>query len=344
MNMKSTAPKYAVIRDEIFEKVSRGKLRPGDQLPTEKEMCALHGVSVITVRQATNALAREGVIRRIPGRGSFILSHTPATPRVAVVLDCGTPGEQGAFDASLLRGVKAALGNDALCLLFDEREVGYLRPGSVNGVLLKNPKKDDLRFSLLRDLQIPHVVIGHASDPRVCCIDNDNRKSAWILGRHLLATGARRLGLLNGPADLTVSDHREEGVALAVAESPGATLTCFHAGAFSRAAGACAMEDARVSTLDGLIAADDQLALGALDQLRRIAAPCPPRFPIACWNDSPATRSTFPQLTVYDIDPEGLGRQAALQLQVLMSGGKPKTTIVPGRLILRDSTCATNTE
>jgi len=47
-------------------------LKPGDQVPTEEEICAQFGVSRTPVRQALLELVREGVLNRTAGRGTFV--------------------------------------------------------------------------------------------------------------------------------------------------------------------------------------------------------------------------------------------------------------------------------
>lgn len=47
-------------------------MQPGDQLPTEEDLCRLAGVSRITVRRALDELAREGVVEKRRGVGTFV--------------------------------------------------------------------------------------------------------------------------------------------------------------------------------------------------------------------------------------------------------------------------------
>ena len=51
---------------------TNGELRPGDQLPTEAELCERLGVSRAPVRQAMADLSRDGLIYRRAGAGSFV--------------------------------------------------------------------------------------------------------------------------------------------------------------------------------------------------------------------------------------------------------------------------------
>jgi GntR family transcriptional regulator len=53
--------------------IDGGELRPGDQLPPERELARRYGCSLITVRRALTELAREQRIERTRGRGTYVL-------------------------------------------------------------------------------------------------------------------------------------------------------------------------------------------------------------------------------------------------------------------------------
>ena len=58
--------------DYIRARIASGEYALGAQIPTEKELCARLGVSRPTLRQALDALTREGYLARIKGRGTFV--------------------------------------------------------------------------------------------------------------------------------------------------------------------------------------------------------------------------------------------------------------------------------
>ena len=73
------APRYREIEGALRERIAR--LRPGQRLPSDADLCQEFGVSRMTARHAMSHLADEGLVRRDPGRGTFVAE--PPTHRRA---------------------------------------------------------------------------------------------------------------------------------------------------------------------------------------------------------------------------------------------------------------------
>ena len=72
VNKSSAQPLYQQIKDMINANIDRGKLRPGQKLPSENELVILLEVSRMTVHRALRELNIEGVLNRVHGLGTFV--------------------------------------------------------------------------------------------------------------------------------------------------------------------------------------------------------------------------------------------------------------------------------
>ena len=68
----SYEPAYAQLANILRHSMATGILRPGDQLPSEAQLCDRYGVSPMTVRRAINTLVEQGVVHAKQGRGTFV--------------------------------------------------------------------------------------------------------------------------------------------------------------------------------------------------------------------------------------------------------------------------------
>jgi GntR family transcriptional regulator len=65
-------PAYKRIQDAIRKRIDSGKLKAGDVVDSERELAKLHKVSLMTARHALADLAREGMVERRHGVGTFV--------------------------------------------------------------------------------------------------------------------------------------------------------------------------------------------------------------------------------------------------------------------------------
>ena len=68
----TASPRYHQVYVTLRTWVLDGTYKPGDQIPTEPQLCEMFDVSRITVRKAIDNLAREGWLLRQQGRGTFV--------------------------------------------------------------------------------------------------------------------------------------------------------------------------------------------------------------------------------------------------------------------------------
>jgi GntR family transcriptional regulator len=68
----SPVPYYYQLEQLLRERIESGKLKPGDALPSEAELCSTFRVSRTVIRQALNKLCQDGIVYKEKGRGTFV--------------------------------------------------------------------------------------------------------------------------------------------------------------------------------------------------------------------------------------------------------------------------------
>src|SRR5215469_8268814 len=74
-NVGDRQPKYLRIHSNLRERITSGHWPPGSPLPSQRELAAEFGVSIMTLRQALQLLTDEGLIETRHGSGTFAAAH-----------------------------------------------------------------------------------------------------------------------------------------------------------------------------------------------------------------------------------------------------------------------------
>ncbi len=105
-------PKHERLRKHLMNEMLAGRLKPGQLLPSEQRLVATLGIARTTIRQTMASLENDGLIRRVPGSGTFVDDDVRRKLQrgqdifALVVLET-----RGGFYPSLLHGFEAAAGN-----------------------------------------------------------------------------------------------------------------------------------------------------------------------------------------------------------------------------------------
>lgn len=72
----SSEPYYVQLANIIEEMIADGRLKSGQRIPTESELCRTYDLARSTVRETFRTLEQKNLIRLIPRRGAFVSDHS----------------------------------------------------------------------------------------------------------------------------------------------------------------------------------------------------------------------------------------------------------------------------
>ena len=192
----------------------------------------------------------------------------------------------------------------------------------------------------------PIVVLGrpHAPQPYVRV---DNVAAGRIATEHLLRLGRNRLSFVGGPADLTTSIDRAAGFQEAMRAAGRALDFTYVTEADFTPDGARRAVLALLDRLeaegkefpDGVVAANDQMAIGVLQALRARGIPVPENEAVVGIGDIPTATYVETTLTTVALPTREMGEAAMDVLLRLMRGEKPpeEPVTLPVQLVRRGS-------
>lgn len=313
---------------------TNGQHRAGG-LATLEEVARLAGVSRATVSRVVNDSPRVSAdVRRAVERAIETLGYVPnraarslvtrRSDSVAVVITEPTGRLfSDPFFPRLLRGISAELAarDRQLVLVMPQspadqrRATGYLSAGHVDGVLLTSLHGNDPLPAELATRGVPVVVGGRPlAGDAISYVDVDNRAGARAAVAHLLAGGRRSVATIAGPADMAVGVDRLAGYrdALAQAGIPDDPALVVQAD-FTHEGGSRAMRAllAARPDVDGVFAASDAMAAGALSEILAAGRLVPDDVAVVGYDDSPIAAATRPPLTSVRQPIEEMGREMA---------------------------------
>jgi DNA-binding FadR family transcriptional regulator len=67
---------YQEVQDRLLQRINSGEIRPGDQLPSERELMEFYGVGRVAVREALQELARSGIVEISHGERARVVVPT----------------------------------------------------------------------------------------------------------------------------------------------------------------------------------------------------------------------------------------------------------------------------
>jgi LacI family transcriptional regulator len=223
-----------------------------------------------------------------------------------------------------------------------ESQVTAMLGVQVEGLMYGVARDDDPVLAGIIEEGIPVVLFNRAAPAlEISSVLPDDHGGTRLAVEHLLSLGHTRIVHVGGPEHVSSTVNRLE----AFEETLGAAdLTGRHAFAHrqNEEEGFRVMQtllEQRPETT-AVLAANDRLALGAIDAIRAGGRSCPEDVSVVGFNDMPYTDRFSPPLTTVRISQHELGaRTARLLIETIANPGRnPETHLVTAELVVRGST------
>ena len=341
---------------------SRNTAGPGSS-PTLDEVARLAGVSRATASRAINGGDRVSArAQAAVDEAVRTLGYTPnPAARSLVTRRTGSlglvvpePDERvfsDPFFARTLRAVTRVLAERDLqpVLLLtrpgedEARMLRYLRNRHIDGALVVSHHRSDALAEHLTALELPCAFVGRpwTGADKVAYVDTDNLAGGREATQALIDGGRTRIGTIAGPDDMSVSVDRLEGWRTTM-RAAGLADDAVARGDFTERGGERAAEAllAHHPYLDGIVAASDLMAAGALRVLAATGRSVPGDVALIGYDDLGVAERTDPPLTTIRNPIAEMAEQATRLLLQQVDGDtsvRPMRVIYPPTLVRRES-------
>jgi DNA-binding LacI/PurR family transcriptional regulator len=347
------------LKQQLTWLIASGKLKPGDRLPTVRQMAERLAINLHTVRNAYHLLEAEGLLETRPGKGTHVLpfdarlmikrislqkSHT-----VGIIL----PSWSNPFYHTLLQGVEEVAQEDQtmlfLCVTHDDpgevwRNFAQLSAKQVDGILVVSQDTSEL-FSAGTETvanSIPFVTVDWPGSQGYS-VQMDLENAGYQATQHLLEHGHRRVGLVTFMEKVRNVQPVNNGYRRALQEAgieAGPALIA-RMPDFTMASGCEAAR--RLLSLPqpptAIFAIADMLALGVMQAASEAGLRIPQEIALTSFNDIPFAGLVHPPLTTVAAPASQMGQEAMRILQRLIAGKRPihKHVVLHTSLVIRQS-------
>jgi DNA-binding LacI/PurR family transcriptional regulator len=216
-----------------------------------------------------------------------------------------------------------------------------LLDGRCDGAIFLAPSEDSPGISYLQEIGFPHIVVS-GRNPGSVCFELDNDSGIALAIEHLFELGHRKIGMLQGPEDLSdgyernisfLKQMRKRGLAI----NPDWLIPAGFHPIFGLEAGRklLSLKDRPTA----VYCANDEVAIGFYRACKEFNVSIPGDISVIGFDDSPMTTLVEPNLTTIKQPIDLLSRQAAESLIDQIEGldGSVSSRFTTS-LIIRNST------
>jgi DNA-binding LacI/PurR family transcriptional regulator len=350
-------PLFAQIRQQINWLIASGKLKPGDRLPTIRELAEQIGVHMHTVRQAYHSLEDDGLVETRPSRGTrvkpFELDKLVTTESASPSHTIGVliPNIYTFYD-SFISGVEEIARRSGymiiVCITRDSAELTrqsaqQLIAKKVDGIVAASPVADVFKRSIPASSDGPPIVYVDSPQFPTHSILLDLEAAGFLATDHLIEHGHKRIGMITAPLTWPNFYDAYRGYERALTAS---NLTIEPDSVIETPA--YSLEDGyqaglRLLALNkppkAIFVSGDLMAAGVIRALKENGKRIPQDFAITSKDNVELAALIDPPLTTVNLPSYQMGVEAVNMLMKLIAGKRldKKRLVLESELILRKS-------
>lgn len=236
--MNENQPLYLKLYNSLYDKIVSGEYSEGEKLPTEKELAEKFNVSNITSKKSLEMLADNGMIKRVPGKGSFVIKSTidnkvivqkskSNSPIIGVVLSDFSES----YGTNLLSGIEEEASKNN-CFIIPKRSYGKqelendaidsLVDMGVDGIIVMPVHGEHYNPKILKLIIDGYPLVLMDCDLKgiqAAFVGTDNVDAAKMATDYLLEHGHRKISFVStNPKDTTAIEDRIKGFIISYAE------------------------------------------------------------------------------------------------------------------------------
>jgi len=234
-----TESKSSRVRKILLESLKNNKYQIGDRIESDNALSKRLEISKSPVREAISSLVSDGYLKRIQGKGTFVIStaqqisYKRSSKIIHLIsqvpLQIDASSQLTKFRAKTMTGLLSAFSEQGWGLCFTPHcRVNKLHD-LFNSQDFQNKPKDGIIFAginltpedekNLKDLSIPSVSVGrqiHA--PSIPYVDVDHEHATYKATKYLLKNGHHEIGLIHKKTHPSAYQERVSGYKRALKE------------------------------------------------------------------------------------------------------------------------------
>jgi DNA-binding LacI/PurR family transcriptional regulator len=210
-------PLYMQLLNQLRHLILSGEWTPGSRLPSEAELQRQLKISRGTIRQALNHAEVQGLIERVPGKGTFVarspVLRSPTDTQSSYLIGYITCDSFRHLQGQLVGGAESIVSAREYRVVFcnSNRDIDeenrlleqLVQKDRVEGILIWPVLHDDPSrhlFQLVYQGTVPVVLVDRTFDGLTCdYVTSDNYAGARAAVEHLVELGHRQIAFLSRP-------------------------------------------------------------------------------------------------------------------------------------------------